>query len=135
MTLDDLDKKIIQIRKKGLHKVVELEQIRKVRGEYFEKKSEKSLNVISERFFKNIMFLSSKFKSFPSSNNIREFMGISPSLTFDAFVRNKSNFFSIKDAILVSEYYGVPVNLLLFDDIEIYGEQIWKEYHSFFKQG
>lgn len=134
MTLDQLDKKIIEIKKKGLHKIVELEQIRKVRGEYFEKKTEKSLDTISTRFFKNIMFLSNKFKSFPSANNIKEFMGISPSVTYDAFVKNHSQFFSIKDAILVSEYYGVPVNLLLFDDIEIYGEQIWKEYNSVFKQ-
>ena len=133
MTLDELDKKIIEIKKKGLHKVIELEHIRKIRGEYYEKKTEKSLQALSSRFFKNIMFLSNKFKSFPSGNNIREFMGISPSSTYDAFVKNYSDFFSIKDVILVSEYYGVPVNLLLFDDIEIYGEQIWKEYPTLFK--
>jgi hypothetical protein len=133
MTLDQLDKKIIEIKKKGLHKVVELEQIRKVRGEYFQEKSEKTFQTISQRFMKNIVFLSIKFKSFPSSGNIKEFMGVTPSNSYDAFIKSNSEYFSIKDAILVSEYYGVPVNLLLFDDIELYGEQIWKEYRSLFQ--
>jgi len=133
MTLDQLDKKIIEIKKKGLPKVIELEHIRKVRGEYSKEKADKTFSTISQRFTKNIHFLSAKFKSFPSSKNIREFMGVSPSNSYDAFLKNSTEYFSFKDAILVSEYYGVPVNLLLFDDIELYGEQIWKEYRSLFQ--
>lgn len=135
MTADELDKGINEIKKKGLNKIVELEKIRKLREGYYTEKNDKSMQIIAERFYRNIMFLSNKFKSFPSSSKIKEFMGIDVSNTYDNFVKNNSTFFTLKDAVIVSGYYGVPVNLLLFDDLEIYGEQIWKEYHTLFKQG
>jgi hypothetical protein len=135
MTLDELDKKIINIKSKGLAKIVELQQIREVRSEYYKERISSVENILSARLFKNINYLATKFKSFPSNNNIQEFMGITLSPYFDVFIKNQGGILPFKDMVVISEYYGVPLNLLIFEDIEIYGEQIWKEYNTIFKQG
>lgn len=135
MTLDELDKKIINIKAKGLAKVVELQQIKEVRSQYYKERISNVENTLSTRLFKNINYLATKFKSFPSSNNIEEFMGVTLSPYYDVFIKNQGGVLPFKDIIAVSEYYGVPLNLLIFEDIEIYGEQIWKEYNTIFKQG
>lgn len=134
MTNDDLDKKIISIKKKGLPKVVELQQLKELRSEYYSGKINTLENSLGKRLFKNINYLATRFKSFPSNSNIQEFMGITLSPYFDVFIKNQKGIPPFKDIFAISEYYGVPVNLLIFDDIEIYGEQIWKEHNSVFKQ-
>lgn len=135
MTFDELDKKIISIRKKGLPKVVELQQIKEVRSEYYKERITYVESSISKRVFKNINYLATKFKSFPANNNIQEFLGVSLSPYFDTFIKTQMGSLPMKDIIVISEYYGVPANLIIFEDLEIYGEQIWKEHHTFFKQG
>jgi len=134
MNLDDLDKKIISIKNKGLHKVVELQQLKEVRSEYYSKRLTTLEGTLSKRLFKNINYLATLFKSFPSNSNLQEFMGITLSPYFDIFIKTQGGIPPFKDIIAISEYYGVPVNLLIFDDIEIYGEQIWKEHNTIFKQ-
>lgn len=135
MTLDELDKKLINIKSKGLPKVVELQQIKEVRSEYYRQRISNIENSLSARIFKNINYLATKFKSFPSNSNIQEFMGVTLSPYFDVFMKNQGGLLPFKDMVAISEYYGVPLNLLIFEDIEIYGEQIWKEYNTIFKQG
>lgn len=135
MTLDELDKKLINIKSKGLPKVVELQQIKEVRSEYYRERISNIENSLSARIFKNINYLATKFKSFPSNSNIQEFMGVTLSPYFDVFMKNQGGLLPFKDMVAISEYYGVPLNLLIFEDIEIYGEQIWKEYNTIFKQG
>lgn len=135
MTFDELDKKIINIKSKGLPKVVELQQVKEVRSEYYRERINNIENSLSARLFKNINYLATKFKSFPSNSNIQEFMGVTLSPYFDIFIKNQGGLLPFKDMVAISEYYGVPLNLLIFEDIEIYGEQIWKEYNTIFKQG
>lgn len=133
MTLDDLDKKLIEIRKRGLSKLLEYELIAKARGEYYQEKINAMENTISERFFKNVDFLARLHKSFPSATNIKDNMGYQVDHYYANCVNN-SNLYSVKHAVIISQYYGIPVELLLFSDIELYGERIRKEYPSFFKQ-
>jgi hypothetical protein len=134
MTADDLDKRIISIKNKGLPKVVELQQLNELRSEYYSERIGNLENALSKRLFKNINYLATYFKSFPSNSNIQEFMGITLSPYFDIFIKTQGGIPPFKDIIAISEYYGVPVNLLIFDDIEIYGEQIWKKHNTIFKQ-
>ena len=134
MTLDELEQKIIEVKKKGLAKIIELKQIKDIRSVYYKERIQRAEDTISNRFYKNLLYLANRFKSFPSNSNIEEFMGMSFSPFYDNFIKNQAGMLPIKDMILISEYYGVPLNLLIFEDIEIYGEQIWKEYNTIFKQ-
>ena len=133
MTADELEQKIVDIRKRGLPKLLEFELIGKARGEYYEERINISEAQISERFFNNIDFLSRMHKSFPSATNIKEYMGYQVD-NYYSNMMSANKLFSIKQAIVISKYYGIPVELLLFQDLELYGERIRKDYPSFFKQ-
>ncbi len=54
MTFDDLERKIIEIRKRGLNIVVQTELIGNIRGEYYDKLIAKKQNAINDLFKKNI---------------------------------------------------------------------------------
>lgn len=45
-----------------------------------------------------------------------------------------SNLTSLKTAILVAEFYGVPVEILLFQDIEANAETFRQFYPALFRQ-
>lgn len=135
MTVDDLDKKIINIKKRGLSKLVEIQLIGEVKGQFYKERIKNTENSISAQFHKNIEFLSAKLKSFPSASNIKEFMGITPDQYYDSFIKNKSNIFSLSQVLLASQYYGLPIDLLLFHDLSLHVEHLRKEYPAIFKQG
>jgi len=133
MTADELEQEIVNIRKRGLPKLLEFELIGKARGEFYNEKINTLHEEINDRFFKNLDFLSRLHKSFPSASNIKEFMGYQVDQYYtNALNNNKLS--TIRQPIIVSKYYGIPVELLLFSDLELYGERIRKEYPSFFKQ-
>lgn len=135
MTVDELEKKIFEIKKRGLSKLVEIELIGKVKGKFFKERITKKEEELSAQFHKNVEFLSAKLKSFPSASNIREFMGIVPDQYYDSFIKNKSNIFSLSQVLLASQYYGLPPELLLFHDLSLHVEHLRKEYPALFKQG
>ena len=134
MTVDDLDKKIINIKKKGLSKLIEIQLIGEVKGEFFKERIKNTENSLSAQFHKNIEFLSAKLKSFPSGANIKEFMGITPDQYYDSFIKNKSKIFSLEQVLIASQYYGLPIDLLLFHDLTLHVEHLRKEYPALFKQ-
>lgn len=134
MTIDELENKIIEIKKKGLPKIVELNQLREVRSEFYKKKVKKAEEILSSRVLRNISFLSKTFKSYPTSSNIKEFMGVDVSIYYDSFMKNEKGILPFRDMYVIALYYGVPINLFMFEDLEVHGEQIWKEYNTVFKQ-
>jgi hypothetical protein len=133
MTADELEQVIVDIRKRGLPKLLEFELIGKARGEYYEERINILNSQISERFFNNVDFLSRMHRSFPSATNIKEYMGYQVD-NYYSNMMSANKLFSIKQAIVVSKYYGIPIELLLFQDLELYGERIRKDYPTFFKQ-
>jgi hypothetical protein len=133
MTADELEQIIVDIRKRGLPKLLEFELIGKARGEYYEERINILNSQISERFFNNVDFLSRMHRSFPSATNIKEYMGYQVD-NYYSNMMSANKLFSIKQAIVVSKYYGIPIELLLFQDLELYGERIRKDYPTFFKQ-
>lgn len=133
MTADELDQEIINIRKKGLPKLLEFELIGKARGIFYNERIDAMHEEINARFFQNLEFLSRLHKSYPSATNVKDYMGYQVDQYYtNALNNNKLS--TIKQPIIVSKYYGIPVELLLFSDLELYGERIRKEYPSFFKQ-
>ena len=133
MTADELDKKIISIKKRGMNILLENELIAEVRGEYYSEIIYKKQKHISDRFRENIIFLSQQYKEFISVNKLKEFMGIDVENSLTKFLYNDQNINSLKIAIAVSEFYGIPVELLLFQDLKTNVETLKKFYPSFLK--
>jgi hypothetical protein len=135
MTFDDLERKIIEIRKRGLNIVVQTELIANVRGEYYEKLIAKKHSAINDLFRKNINYLASLHKQKVTSNLIQETMGIQPDLNLNKVIYGSFTINNIKTAIAVAEFYGLPVDLLLFNDLEANAQTLKELYPAIFRQG
>lgn len=134
MHLDELETKIIEIKKRGLNILLENELIADVRGQYYNQLLEKKLNQISNRVRRNILFMNKIHKNNISSNKIKEFMGIDVENNLNKIAYEDYNITSLRTAILISEFYGLPVELFLFQDLETNEETLRQFYPTFFRQ-
>ena len=125
MTSDELDKKIIEIKKRGLNNFVENELIADLRKEYYEKTIEKKIHRLSDRFRANVLYLNRLHKENCSSNKINE---------FNKIIYEENRLYSLRQAIIVAEFFGLPVELLLFNDLEANGNTLKAEYPALFRQ-
>jgi hypothetical protein len=134
MTLDDLEDKIIGIRKRGLNILLENELIALVRKDYYDVEIDKQILHITERFRKNVSFLNGLHKQNCSAEKIKEFMGVDIDKSINQILYGTKNMYSLKQAIIISEFFGLPVELLLFQDLSINRERFEKEYPALYKQ-
>ena len=134
MTTDDLERKIISVKKRGLNILVENELIRSARKEYYTELAEKKLKSISETFRKNVLFLGKVHGDYVTNHKIFEFMGIDMDMHVSRVLYENANVTSIRQALFVSEYYGVPVEVMLFQDIQANEETFKQLYPALFKQ-
>lgn len=134
MTSDELDKKIIEIKKRGLNNFVENELIADLRKEYYEKAIEKKIHRLSDRFRANVLYLNRLHKETCSSNKIKEFMGLEMPNEFNKIIYDEHRLYSLRQAIIVAEFFGLPVELLLFNDLEANGDTLKAEYPTLFRQ-
>jgi hypothetical protein len=134
MTLDELEEKIISIRKRGLNILLENELIALVRKDYYDIQIEKQIGHMSNRFRNNVLFLNSLHKENCSAQKIKEFMGVDIDVSVNKIFYGDRNIYSLKQAIIISEFFGLPVELLLFQDLSAIRETIQKEYPTLFRQ-
>lgn len=134
MTFDELDEKIIGIKKRGLNILIENELIATVRKEYYEKEIEKKVKHISDRFRKNVYLLNKAHGDTCSAQKIKEFMGIEIDYSINKVLYEEKGLYSLKHAYIIAEFFGLPVELLLFQDLEANYEILAKEYSALFKQ-
>jgi hypothetical protein len=134
MTGDELDKKIIEIKKRGLNNFVENELIADLRKEYYEKTIEKKIHFLSDRFRANVLYLNRLHKENCSSNKIKEFMGLEMPNDFNKIIYDENRLYSLRQAIIVAEFFGLPVELLLFNDLQANGDTLKTEYPALFRQ-
>ena len=134
MTLDELDKKIIEVKRRGLNILVETELIADLRSQYYEKLVERKLENISAQLRRNVVFLGNAHKQTISSAKIKEFMGINLEFNIHKIVYGDAKISSLKLAIYIAEFYGVPVEILLFQDLEANAETFKQLYPSLFRQ-
>lgn len=132
MTYDELDKKIIEIKKKGLPYMVEQSKIAEVRGQYYDQESENQLREISVRFCKNIEALAKMHRSWPSVNHVEEFTGIKVPQGYNKFITHKPLLTNLRYVMVVSIYYNIPAEVLLFTDIEAHEKTIKEQYPFIF---
>lgn len=134
MTFDELESKIISIKKRGVNILVENQLIAKVRQEYYEKQIDKKVQHISDRFRANVLFLNKIHKENCSAQKIKHFMGIDIDISINKVLYEQKSLYSLKHAYIISEFFGLPVELLLFQDLEGNYEILSREYSNLFKQ-
>lgn len=134
MTSDELDRKIIEIKKRGLNNFVENELISDLRREYYVKDIEKKVHRLSSRFRGNVLYLNRLHKENCSAQKIKEFMGLDMPNDFNKILYEEANLYSLRQAIMAAEFFGLPVELLLFNDLEANGDTLKKEYPALFRQ-
>ena len=134
MTLDEYEQKIISIRKRGLNILLENELIAIIRKEYYEELMFQNLQYISETLRKNVSMLNQMHGENCSANKIKEFMGLETETHLNKILYENRNINSLRSAMMISEFFGLPVEMLLFQDLTINPEHVKKEYGHLFKQ-
>jgi hypothetical protein len=134
VTLDELEHRIIELKKRGLNILVENELIAELRSQYYDTFIEKKLDSITNQVRNNVRFLGSLHKEFISSNKIKEFMGIQVDGNLGKILYGEYTLHSLKTAIIIAEFYGVPVEILLFQDLEANAETFKQLYPALFRQ-
>jgi hypothetical protein len=134
MTSDELDSKIIGIKKRGLNILVEAELISKVRKEYYDIHIEKKVKHISDCFRSNVILLNRLHGENCSAQKIKEFMGVEIDVSINKILYEDKGLYSLRQAYIIAEFFGLPVELLLFHDLQTNHELLSKEYGNLFKQ-
>ena len=135
MTIDELEVKIVTIKKRGMNILLENQLIAEIRGEYYDKLIDNKLVYISNQFRENIEYLGKLHSESISIQKIKEFMGVDLDSHLSKVIYNDCKLISLKVAIVASEFYGLPVELLLFQDLKSNAEILKELYPALFKQG
>lgn len=135
MTLDELDRKIIELKKRGLNILIENELLADLRGRYYETAIDKKVESITNQLRKNVFFLGTIHDQNVSYSKIKEFMGITTDSNLNKILYEDYSLTYIKTAITVAEFYGVPVEILLFQDLEANEQTFRQLYPALFRQG
>jgi len=134
MTYEELDSKIIEIKKKGLSTILEISQIASLRSDFYRERMQQDLDFISDRFHSNVEVLSRIHKVKPTVNNFKEFMGLTIDSAFTNFIFKNGTMTYLPFALYVSYFYGIPLEMLLFSDLELHEQTIKQKYPFVFKQ-
>ena len=134
MTYDELDNKIIAVKKKGLSTILEISQIAELRSDFYKERMQSDLDFISDRFHANVEVLSRIHKVKPTVNNFKEFMGLTVDSAYTNFLFKNGTMTYLPFALYVSYFYGVPVEMLLFSDLELHEQTIKQKYPFVFQQ-
>lgn len=135
MSIDELERRIVEVKKRGLNIIVETELIATLRGDYYEKLISKKQRAITDLFKQNIFYLSSLHNQLATSNALLENMGVTVDKNFNKIIYSDYLLYSIRTAIVVSEFYGLPVEYLLFTDLKANAETLKTFYPALFRQG
>jgi hypothetical protein len=134
VTADELEAKIIAIKKRGLNIMVEQDLIRTLRAEYYKVKLNNKVREVSQTFRRNVGFLSRLCKDQATVNKINRYMGIALRPEDDYVLMEEKNLYSIYLAAAVAEYYGLPLDLLLFKDLSANEKLFREQYPALLKQ-
>jgi len=134
MTLDEFEQEVLKIKKKGLTKLTEINEIAKVRTKYHTHRIHVDHKKISDQIHRNIDYLKVKTSIAPTASRIREFMGIQTDVYYTDVLKGDRWFYSFPQVIIIAQFYGLPVELLIFYDLKAYGTELWEKYPALFKQ-
>jgi hypothetical protein len=134
MTFDELEQKIHSIKKRGLNIMLENELITDVRKRYHDGKMAERITAMSERVRRNNKFLGKLHGEYCSWQKIKSYMGIEYDPDLNKILYENQNIYSLRMAYGIAEFYGIPMELLLFTDLEANEEIIRKQYPALIRQ-
>jgi len=135
MTRDELEKKIISIKKRGLPVIVEESLIKDTRKEFYETFFRKKLKNISERFVSNVIYLSKLHGTKFHTSKIYNTMGVFLNhKVFSDALEGKTSINNFFVPMVIAEFYGLPVELLLFYDLPAHESTLKEKYPALFRQ-
>lgn len=134
MTADELEKKIISIKKRGLNIMVEQEMISQIRAEYYTDRFRTKSEELTNRFVRNLGLLSKIHRDMITANKVRLQMGLNITHEDEKVYRGEYRLNNIRLAMIAAEYYGVPLEILLFKDITTDEQLFRQQYPTLIRQ-
>lgn len=117
--------------------LVKKQKIRKITGDYFRYRLSKGWEEMHKNIVKNMETLALYTGRQCTPTNVSRYMGIAGPPDFFSYWTEDHYLNSFRSAVLISEFYAVPVEMLMFQDIKaLYGSrEIFEEkYASLIRQ-
>jgi len=135
MNYDQLEDKIRSIKKRGLNIMVENELIADARKTYHEERMRKKLETMADLIRRNNNFLGKIHGEYCSAQKIKSFMGLETSANLNKALYENGIFYNLHSIYAVAEFYGIPMELLMYTDLEANEDIIKREYPAIIRQG
>jgi len=135
MNYDQLEDKIRSIKKRGLNIMVENELIADARKTYHEERMRKKLETMADLIRRNNNFLGKLHGEYCSAQKIKSFMGLETSSNLNKALYENGIFYNLHSIYAVAEFYGIPMELLMYTDLEANEDIIKREYPAIIRQG
>jgi hypothetical protein len=135
MNYDQLEDKIRSIKKRGLNIMVENELIADARKTYHEERMRKKLETMADLIRRNNNFLGKLHGEYCSAQKIKSFMGLETSGNLNKALYENGIFYNLHSIYAVAEFYGIPMELLMYTDLEANEDIIKREYPAIIRQG
>lgn len=135
MNYDQLEDKIRSIKKRGLNIMVENELIADARKTYHEERMRKKLETMADLIRRNNNFLGKIHGEYCSAQKIKSFMGLETSSNLNKALYENGIFYNLHSIYAVAEFYGIPMELLMYTDLEANEDIIKREYPAIIRQG
>lgn len=134
MTFDDLDREVNLIRKKGLSPFVQDNLIKQVRQKFYDEKIANDLKTTFAQVHRNMKFLERQLKVSATSSNIKDFLGVALPFNYQDWYLGRETVLRLEIAAIVANYFAVPLDLIMFTDLEANERTIKEQYPLIFKQ-
>ena len=134
MTFDELDQEIVLIKRKGLTPFVEQNLIKQVRKDFYSEKLKKDQLEMFSLLHRNIRFLERQYKTYANSVNIQDYLGINISHMYKDWYMGNMSLGSFEFFLYIAYFFSIPVEILMFTDLEANENTIKKQYPLIFKQ-
>lgn len=115
--------------------MVENELIADARKTYHEERMRKKLEIMADLIRRNNNFLGKLHGEYCSAQKIKSFMGLETSGNLNKALYENGIFYNLHSIYAVAEFYGIPMELLMYTDLEANEDIIKREYPAIIRQG
>lgn len=114
--------------------MVEQEMISQIRAEYYTDRFRTKSEELTNRFVRNLGLLSKIHRDMITANKVRLQMGLNITHEDEKVYRGEYRLNNIRLAMIAAEYYGVPLEILLFKDITTDEQLFRQQYPTLIRQ-
>ncbi len=128
MTRDEYYNKINEINYGPEREIVKDKMKRALRGQYFEQAIDQRTMSTQDLIERNFRFLARITGRKCTPKTVSEYMCYNAPPDFYDFFQEGYRFSSLKTLNMIAEFYGIPTRMLMFDELETYGDDFIKKY-------